>query len=111
MISLQDLRDDVAAIADDPGARFDDLRIYYAALYGVARRVLALFDDCPDCIEMDEVAMRPEGGWEIVPCSRCGGTGVVASEEAYGLAGVRTSDFISLARYLFADSGPEGGER
>ena len=70
---LRNLRDDLDAIDDCPGAAFDDLRIYYAALYSVARRVANLSDDCPMCHD-GGVAVTIDG---IPGCPRCFGTGVV----------------------------------
>lgn len=88
-----------------------------ALVYGVARRVAALYEICPTCNgsgKATRVAECPDRdrlrkAWgegvsccvdhrEIVPCVRCGGSGVVHSE-----TGRKLSPGNALARYLFRE--------
>jgi len=97
---LADLRDDLAYWEGElPCPTFE-----------VARRVTALFDDCPDCRGTGERGKHPAE----VGCPRCGGMGMLYSEEgekATTEAGPGTVISVPrLFRFLFADSGAPKGE-
>jgi hypothetical protein len=91
-VSLQALKDDLAQAPEG-------YPVTHGEAVAVARRVAALYDTCPICGgsgERTRVAECPDRErirkqWgegvsccvdhrEVVPCSRCGGTGMVASE-------------------------------
>jgi hypothetical protein len=110
---LQDLRDDLAHAESETGW----LKAA-GPLVIVARRLAALYDTCAGC--GGNGYFTPGGeyeGDERVPCSRCGGTGMVASalwgrqaiegglaagpKPPTPLAGAHT-----LARYLFGEETP-----
>jgi hypothetical protein len=76
----------------------------------LARRVAALFDDCPDCEGLGQRGKHPDE----VDCPRCGGAGWLLSDKWPGGRDPHLTLISAAALFsvLFADSGvPEGGER
>lgn len=110
---LQDLRDyptDYDGVLDE----------HLSSKTLVARRVAALFDDCPDCEGLGRAPQVTHGGlltkgtW--MPCLCCGGAGVVPTKQAMKLAVGETTyegrvepfiGWVRLARYLLGGV-PEG---
>lgn len=63
----------------------------------VARRLLGLFDDCPEC---KGTGGQPRNRDEDEACFHCDGTGMVGAGEWVGLTPLQ---WLRLARYLFED--------
>lgn len=112
-LSLADLNESVDYV--DASQRRGDCQTWpLDSMLTVARRVAALYDECPDCEGGGEIAVNGDGA--IIspgyPCSRCGGTGMVASPALLGrvaslVLGATVGPVVfpdALARYLFGDT-------